>query len=209
MNVKINISVLLSFVIALIFLASWAVAQDDEIENMLSNPDFEEGLTGWSISAQWGTLSIDKKEESPSGHPVMMATINDVGANAWEPEIHSPTFAVENGEQYTVDFWAKTEPGSVRPIGVKFEQLDTWTGPAQTFTLTEEWQQIVFSPVMTMDSPPAVVIHIQFNNIKDDVWFSHFRVYEGEFMEEELGLPKIAVNPQDRLSITWGHIKGK
>jgi len=114
----------------------------------------------------------------------------------------------ELSKQYTVDFYAKTEPKATRTIGVKFEQLETWTGPATTVTLNDEWQQIVFSPIMSMKSPPSVVIHIQFNKLKEDVWFSHFRVYEGKFVEEKLGTPKIAVNPMGSLSISWGKIKG-
>jgi hypothetical protein len=60
-----------------------------------------------------------------------------------------------------------------------------------------------------MGSPPNVVIHIQFNNIKDDVWFDHFRVYQGEYVPEELGQPKISVTPMGRLATAWGQIKSR
>ncbi len=203
----------LSIILVVFFLAgvlvSGAAAIDDEIENLLTNPDFENGTQGWSIGAE-GQLSIDNKEEAPTDYPVMLAAINQVGAEDWNPEIHSPSFDVEIGEQYTVDFWAKTEPDVTRTLGVKFEQDQTWVGPSTTVTLTDEWQIFIYSPVMTMDSPPQVVIHIQFNKQLEDVWFNHFRVYEGEYVEEDLeGLQRIAVTPIDRMATAWGKIKSR
>ena len=209
----------LSIVLVGIFLAgvlaSGATAIDDEIENMLTNPDFESGTAGWTMGSMAdgaaGGISIDNKEDSPAGFgQVFFAQIDGVGNDAWEPEIHSPSFDVELGEIYTVSLWAKTEPEVSRTIGVKFEQLETWTGPSKTFTITDEWAEYYFSPVMTMDSPPQVVIHIQFNNVKDDVWFAHFRVYEGEYVEEDLeGLQRIAVTPMERMATAWGKIKSR
>ncbi len=201
----------LSIVLAIAMLVSTAAAKDDDFENLLTNPDFETGTNGWSISAQWGGLSIDDKEESPAGedYAVMLATINGAGPDAWNPELHSPPFFVDAGEMYTLDFWAKTEEGVVRPLGIKFEQLETWTGPSTTTEVTEEWQLFSYSPVMTVQSPPNVVIHMAYNGALEDVWYSHFRVYEGEFVEEELGGPKIAVSPKGRLATAWGQIKSK
>jgi hypothetical protein len=204
-----RLSIVLVGILLAGMLVSGAIAIDDEIENLLTNPDFESGTQGWSIGAE-GQLSIDNKEESPTGHLVMMAAINAVGADDWVPEIHSPKFDVDSGEKYTVDFWAKTEPEVTRTIGVKFEQDQTWVGPATTITLTDEWQLFVYSPVMTMDSPPQVVIHIQFNKQLEDVWFCHFRVYEGEYVEEDIeGQRRIAVTPVDRLTTAWGKVKSR
>jgi hypothetical protein len=204
--------ILLSVVSILTVFVSGAAAQDDEVEIILSNPDFELGLEGWTIGSMAdgaaGALSIDKKEESPAGFgQVLFAQIDGVGNDAWEPEIHSPAFDVEQGVVYTCSFWAMAEPDSVRSIGVKFEQLDTWTGPSQTFSINDEWTEYHFSPEMTMGSPPQVVIHIQFNGVKDDVWFAHFRVYEGEYVEEDLGQPRISVTPAGRMATAWGKIK--
>jgi hypothetical protein len=206
-----KIGVLLLGLMVLAVLIS-GVAAEEEIENMLSNPDFELGVEGWTIGSiadgAAGQLTIDKKEEAIVGN-VLWAQIDGVGNDGWEPEIHSPKFDVEAGKTYTVSFWAKTEPEGIRSLGVKFEQLDTWVGPMQTFTLTDEWVEYHFSPTMDFSSPPQTVIHIQFNFLKDDVWFSHFRVYEGEYVEEDLGQPKISVAPMGRLATAWGQIKSR
>jgi len=203
----IGFGVLLSVTLILSFWVPTAVAID--IENMVGNPDFEADTAGWTIGAP-NSFLIDKKEKFPVGS-VAKATIDQVGPDAWVPEIHSPSFVVKNGEMYTVTFWAKTEPGGTRPLGVKYEQLDTWVGPATTFTLDDQMTEYQYSPTMTMGSPPAVVIHIQFNNILDDVWFAHFRVYKGKYVKDDIDLgqkPK-AVTPGAKLASSWGEIKSR
>ncbi len=192
--------------LAMVFMLSLSVGSfAKEIKNLLSNPDFENGTTGWSLGLE-NPFGVDEKEKFPIGN-VVLAEIVNVGAQDWEPEIHSPGFSVVNNKMYTCSFWAKAD--APRPIGVKFEQLDTWVGPSQTFNITDkELTEYFFSPTMTMSSPPLVVIHIQFNKIKGKVWFAHFRVYEGKYVEDDLvKKPKIAVNPKGNLATTWGKIK--
>ena len=201
--------VLLLCIFALTMLVSGAATQD-EIENMLTNPDFENGTTGWSFGE---SLTIDWDEDPIGGlGQVAFAEVNNVGPEAWNPEIHSPPFNLENGKTYTYSFWAKAEEGSARTLSPSFEQLDTWVGMGSTITLTDEWQEYHFTGVWTdPSSPPAVVIHIGFDLQLDDVWFSHFRVYEGEYVEEEdiEGQQKIAVTPMGRLATAWGQIKSR
>ncbi len=212
MSLKTTMRVLLSGALILTMLVSVAAAQDDEVENILINSDFVDGTNGWTLGAggnSAGTIAIDNQEDSPVDiGNVMYADITAVGPDGWNPELHSPSFPVEANETFTASFWAKAD-GS-RPLNVKFEQLETYTGPSQSFTLTEEWVEYHLSPVMTVDSPPLVVLHIAFNNVVGEVWFSHFRVYEGEYVEEELDEgPKIAVTPTHRLTTTWGQIKNR
>jgi hypothetical protein len=210
LRIIIVFGVLMSVLLILTILAPVTIAQ--EIENLVSNPDFDMDMNivaDWTIGAG-GTLSIDKKEKFPIGQ-VMKAQIDAPGANDWEPEVHSKAFDVKNGTMYTCSFWAKADADK-RPITVKYEQLDTWVGPSQNFSITDkEMTEYSFSPIMTMGSPPQVVIHIQFNKVKGGVWFAHFRVYEGKYVEDDLkiaGKPK-AVSPGGKLAVTWGDVKSR
>jgi len=205
-RIGIILGVLLSIALILAILAPTTTAQ--EIKNLLKNPDFEADTGNWTIGAG-GTFLIDKKEKFPVGQ-VAKAQIDNPGANDWEPEIHSNMFDVKNATVYTCSFWAKAD-ADVRPIGVKFEQLETWTGPSQTFNLNMEMKEYNFSPTMTMGSPPQVVIHIQFNKIKGGVWLTHFRVYEGKYVKDNVdpnAKPK-AVTPGEKLASSWGSIKSR
>ena len=203
------IGILLSFTLVV---SGAAVGQ--EIENLVTNPDFEVGTEGWTLGSiadgAAGQLMIDKKEKGIVGD-VMMAKIDGVGNDAWEPEIHSSSFAVKLGDTMTVSFWAKTEPGVTRTLGVVFEQLDTWQGTGTTFVLNDKWTEYHQSPKMVVSSPPNVIIHIQFNFMKEDVWFSHFRVYKGDWIEEK-GLgekPKLSIAPAGKLAVAWGQVKSR
>jgi hypothetical protein len=205
---RINViwGVLLSVILILAVWVSALPAQ--EIKNLLLNPDFEVDTANWTIGAG-GTLSIDKKEKFPVGQ-VVKAQIDNAGPDAWVPEIHSNKFDVKIATVYTCSFWAKAD-ADVRPIGVTFEQDVTFTGPGTTFNLNKEMTEYKFSPTMTVGSPPQVVIHIQFNLIKGGVWFSHFRVYEGKYIDDKIdlgGKPK-AVTPGEKLASSWGSIKSK
>jgi len=206
-----KIGFLLLGILVLAMLVSSASAQD-EIENLLTNPDFENGTTGWSFG---GVPSIDFDEE-PVGGFGQVAYFNAlvVGPENWNPEIHSPPFNLANGKKYTYSFWAKAgEEGAGRTLGPRFEQLDTWVGMGQDITVGEDWQEYHFTGVWTNpSSPPAVVIHIGWNLQEGGVWFSHFRVYEGEWIEEDIeieGQKKISVTPMGRLATAWGQIKSR
>ena len=210
MRFRLNYSII--FVSVLLILAPNSIAQ--EIENLLSNPDFEVDTNGWSIGAG-NTLAIDKKEECPTGTNAVMATVDVVGANAWEPEIHSPSFALEQEETYTYSFWAKTEEGETKAIYSSFESNSpAWAGAAgMNITLTEEWLEYHATALWTNESRDVVVIHIALNyppTEMNDMWIAHAKVYEGDYVEEEIeGLQPKAVTPVGNLAITWGKVKGK
>jgi len=193
-------------------LVSGAAAKD--IENMLTNPDFEVNTAGWSISGGFGSLNIDQKEDPVGGiGNVAYAQIDSVGANDWEPEIHSPAFDLENGETYTYSFWAKCEPEEIRNLYASFEQLETYVGMGQEITVTEEWQEFHYTGIWNNPtSPPQVVIHIGFQRQLVDVWFSHFRVYNDQYEEEDLeidGKRQIAVTSMGNTATAWGKIKSR
>jgi hypothetical protein len=192
------------------------VATAADVENIVANPDFDADTTDWSLGGlsdgAAGELIAETADTAVGGvsGTVMHAKIDGLGDDAWEPEIHSPPFDVEEGKIYTVSFWAKTEAGKERPLLVKFEQLDLWGGPSIVLEdpITDDWTEFHYSPEMTMSSPPQVVIHITFEGVTEDVWFDHFRVYEGDYVAEEFGTGT-AIEPIGKLGATWGTIKSK
>jgi hypothetical protein len=213
--VRLNIAstrVLLASVLILTVLASGAAAQ--KVRNMLMNGDFEIDTGGWTIGGGQASLTIDKQEKAVGGiGNAVYAQVDAVGPNAWEPEIHSPAFDLENGEIYTFSFWAKCEPEEIRTLYASFEQLVTYVGMGQNITVTEEWQEFHYTGIWNNPtSPPQVVIHIGFELQLVDVWFSHFRVYNDQYEEEDIeieGGQKIAVTPRGNMTTAWGKIKSR
>lgn len=193
-----------SFILFLVVLFSVMLVSnvDSAIKNLLNNPNFENGVEGWSFGADYGSISVDTKEKAPVGG-VLYTKVDKLGANAWEPEIHSPDFPLDLDKTYTMDFFAKTEPGKTRNLMIKFEQLDKWGGPSGVITINDQWKQYNLTAKSDFQSPPNSVIHIQFEGSVDDVWFHSFRVYEGEFAPTVLS----PVSPVGRLATAWGEIK--
>jgi len=210
-RISIILGVLLSVTLILAVWISTTTAQ--EIENLLTNPDFEADTGNWTIGAG-ATFIIDKKEKFPVGQ-VAKAQIDNPGANNWEPEIHSPTVNLMNNKKYTYSFWAKTEPGKTKSISSCFEQNNpVWAGAgAINITLTDQWVEYTATGVWAT-ATPSVVIHIALNYPPThllDVWFAHFRVYEGDYVKDKIDLemkPK-AVTPGEKLASSWGEIKSR
>ena len=192
--------IVLAILLSGIFVFTMPISGIAAIKNLVANPDFAKDITGWSISADLATLTIDKNEKVANGSAVL-ADVTKVGANAWEPEIHYAQIDLTNGKKYTLSFQAKAD--KARPIGAKFEQNTTWGGPSQDFNLTTSWAEYHFTPTMDIGSPPEFFIHIQFNGQTGKVWFSHFLVYEGDFVAE----PLTSVTPIGRLATAWAEIK--
>jgi len=200
------------FISVMLILAPYSIAQD--IENMLSNPDFKMDTNGWTLG-MGNILAIDFDEECPTGTNVAKAAIETVGAAGWEPEIHSPSFALANGKTYTYSFWAKTEPGETKEVHTSFESNDpAWAGAGSiTIFLTDEWMEYHSTAAWTNEDRPVVVIHFGLNYPPTemlDMWVAHAKVYEGSYVEEEIELsePK-AVTPVGSLAVSWGKIKSR
>lgn len=188
-----------------ILLLAVLVAGAAAVTNMVDNPDFLVDTSGYSFGADYGTFTVDPSVSGIVGNAAK-AEVTSVGENAWEPEIHSPAFDLEQGKTYTYSFWAKTEPGATRALSCSFEQLDIWVGIGETITVNDQWQEYHYTGEWTdPGSPPQVVIHIGFEFLLEDVWFSHFLVYEGDYVEEELA----SVTPMDSSATSWGKIKSR
>lgn len=209
---RLKYSFFVVFLAVMLILASDSIAK--EIENLLSNPDFEVDTNGWSLG-NGNIFAIDKKEKCPTGTNVAKATIDAVGANNWEPEIHSPTFALAQGKTYTYSFWAKTEPGKTKAISPSFESnAPAWAGAAgMNVTLTDQWVEYHSTAVWANENRPQVVIHFGLNfppTHLNDLWITHAKVYEGAFVEEKIvGEKPKAVTPGEKLASSWGSIKSK
>jgi len=198
---------MLLIVLSMAVLPSSHCAVAAEIENLVPNPDFDEGgVAGWSLFTGGNSAGEMTAEKDGVVDGYAYVEVTAVGPDTWNPEVHSPSFDVDIGEVYTMAFWAKTEPGKTRSTLFKFEQLDTWVGPWEIFTLTDEWTEYHFSPTMSMAGPPAVVVHIGTHLLKEDMWLDHFRVHLGEFVEDGLSEAQ-PVDPAGKLAATRATLK--
>ena len=76
-----------------------------------------------------------------------------------------------------------------------------------TFNINDEWQEYSRTWVQSLDG--SATIHMGLGQVKGDVWLDHFRLYEGDYVEEDLEKFVIdqAVEFRDKLAVTWGGIR--
>ena len=72
--------------------------------------------------------------------------------------------------------------------------------------LSEEWKEFFITfkmPADDVNSRAGIIMGAE----KVDVWFDHIRVYEGEYVADIEGAQPQAVEPSNKLAITWAALK--
>jgi len=205
---------LLFFVSLCFAISGICVAQDDEFENLVQNGDFENfdqaPWTMWVEDANARAVMIIDDEESLTGDQSMLIDIDQKGGGM-RVELHQNPFVLKNGQQLTYAFWAKVEEADVRPARMAVNhRADPWTTyGSKNFTITEEWTEF-WTPVNMTADDNNVGIYVELTDSTGLTWLDRFRLYEGEYVEEDLeGIEKIAVEPRSKLISTWAGIKSR
>jgi len=205
---------LLFFVSLCFAISGICVAQDDEFENLVQNGDFENfdqaPWTMWVEDANARAVMIIDDEESLTGDQSMLIDIDQKGGRM-RVELHQNPFVLKNGQQLTYAFWAKVEEADVRPARMAVNhRADPWTTyGSKNFTITEEWTEF-WTPVNMTADDNNVGIYVELTDSTGLTWLDRFRLYEGEYVEEDLeGIEKIAVEPRSKLISTWAGIKSR
>ena len=202
-----------------IIITAWAFGADEEPQNLVTNPDFSNGNTGWAFYAGngAGTWEITTKGGVGDDGPcVFIEVVALDGVNWYQPNLYSSGLVVLDNDEYTLSLWARTEEEMDRDITVTIQRgADPWTRFTQeSFTINGEWNEYW----MTWAQPEAldncwIMIHPAGSNAgvsKGLLWIDHIRLYEGEFVEDALSQgedPVKAVKPTGKLAVTWGEIK--
>jgi len=175
-----------------------------EVENLLANGGFEDGVaTPWSVWGGGATGEVVTElvgaavEEDPiEGKFSLHVVVPAAGANSWSSGLEHRDHVFEQGKYYTLSAFVKCKEGTL-DIRFKPERgVDPWEGyGAQVFTITEEWTEFsVTTPVFTEDVSPGVIqFHIAF--AAGDFWVDGIRWYEGDYVEPFLGDRSLASRP--------------
>jgi len=192
--------------------ACTTLADEEEVENMLKNPCFEDEITEpWSMwvedAGAVATMMIEK-EETFIGRRSLYIDISRKGSGQ-RVELHQNPIRLEKGQQLTYAFWAKTEEGEVRPaVMIVNHRADPWTSyGSKAITITDEWTEF-WTPVNVTADDEIGGVYVELRDTVGIVWFDHFRLYEGEYFEEDIeGMPVQAVEPHSKLASTWAGVK--
>ena len=187
---------------------------DEEFENLVQNSDFEDfSQAPWTMWIEDGNamaMMIVDNKESLTGDQSLLIDISKKGGGQ-RVELHQRHFNLENGQRLTYAFWAKVEEGDRREAKmIVNHRADPWTSyGSKNITITEEWTEFWTPVVMTADDS-LVGIYVELRDSPGLIWFDRFRLYEGEYIEEDIeGMEKIAVEPRSKVVSTWASVKTK
>jgi len=176
--------------VLLIGFIGFSPSHAQEVENLLANGGFEDGVV-----SPWGTYGGATTEvvtelvgaavpEAPiEGRYCLHVVVPAAGANNWDTGLEHGGHVFEQGKYYTLSGFLKCKEGTLQ-IRLKPERgEDPWEGYGdQVFTMTEEWTEFsVTTPVFTEDvSPGTLQHHIAF--AAGDFWIDGVRWYEGDYV---------------------------
>ena len=204
-----------------IIFAAWTISADEELQNLIPNPDFANGQSGWTLhSGNVGaaaTWEIRDKDGVGNERECAFIEITALAGASWyQPNLYtSQVVPLENNTEYTCSLWLRTEEGMERDITLTIQRgSDPWTRfTEESFSMDGEWKEYW----MTWTQPETLanawlMIHTPGSNARVDkgkLWIDHIRLYEGEFKEDELSLGEVvkAVKPVDKLTTAWGNVK--
>ncbi len=120
--------------------------------NILTNGDFENGITGWS-SWGGGKVSVDLSADVKlTGSNSLKIVTNATSANEWDVQVQAPTVTLIPGHQYEISFFVKSEgTGAVRlsfgdtnQMSNQYPALTADNAQSTTSTSTT-WKQVTYS----------------------------------------------------------------
>ena len=199
----------------LILLACFlAYAQDEELENIIQNGDFEAQFQNWLFWTEGGAVAerfIDSKETEPvDGENVAYVKIEAQGAGGTgnQVQFYQGPFTLKKGRKYTLSVWMMGGEGGEQVSISVLKHESPWTNyGSKPITLENEWDEYNLTFTQPVDDN-MVRVDFFLGTTEGDIWIDHARLYEGEYFDDAIrGLPERPVESQSKLPVTWGIIK--
>jgi hypothetical protein len=179
---------LLSLVVVWLLMLNTGYARGDEVENILANGGFEDGIADpWTT---YGGASLEVVEELKKaavdedpieGEFCLHVTVSAKGANFWDSGLQHAGHTFEAGKVYTLSAYLKSADG---PFQINFKPElgeDPWTGyGSRAFVMTEEWKEyhITTPPMPGNVNPATITFHIAYD--VGEFWVDDVKFYEGK-----------------------------
>jgi hypothetical protein len=190
----------------------YAKVELEEGVNQLQNGDFEQGTPApWTMEVTGtgtGIIELDDKEVHSEESSLKVTTTAIDGEN-WHVKVVQTNLSFEANEKHTVKFWAKAEAPRVVQLCLQ-RNRDPWDGWLWLdFNITKNWQEFVHEITLPEDNDKGHFIAFHSGQSLDVWWLDDVRYYRGGADDEVVAEPVVqSVNLMDKLTSTWGGIKG-
>ena len=163
----------------MLFAAATAMGQ-----NLISNPGFESGGTGWTLFTQSGSVAVGAVTYPTGGAHggtryarVEVTTPAASASENWHIQFQPPTgWEAGIGATYEFKFWAKND--SSRGIHVSVQGSDYTYLVGQSFGLSPEWTEYTLTHVSEAEGTNAVRFHVYVAESAGIYSFDDFSVTE-------------------------------
>jgi hypothetical protein len=178
-----------SVTLAVFVLVTVPAATHAQVENLLSNPSFEEDEVilddpEWLQWATWGyedglqsTVEIDETEFIDGKRSLKVIP---TGTTNWYFIVLNLPIYVDVDKDYTISFWAKAEEPRALTVQLKATDNSINAWGATDFELTTEWAEYHYASEVMIDN---VKLEILCSAAEIPFWLDFVYMYEGDYIE--------------------------
>lgn len=140
---------------------AWGERSEPLGNEMLTNGNFTNGLTGWNLEQHAGaTATATQSTDAPSGFTrSVRIQVTRAGSQGWHVQLAQSGLRIESNKLYTLSFWARSD--ATRDITVAlamahepWQALGTWNSVA----LNTQWRRFEFVFLTTQGSTNGRVL---------------------------------------------------
>ncbi|MFC1761779.1 LamG-like jellyroll fold domain-containing protein [Planctomycetota bacterium] len=188
--------------------------------NLVNNSDFEDGVTDpWVMyfknnAGGVAEMLIDE-DEFITGQASLNIEISAGGNHKRAIHLYQEmvTAPLENGKVYTYAAWIKAAEERIMSMHVlKAGGGAIATPNTHDITIGPEWAEYWFTMTATASDPIRIEFELGLSDA--DVWIDHVRFYEGDYVEETVGGPRVTASrpnpenesqdiPRDGVHLSW------
>jgi hypothetical protein len=151
-------------------------------QNLITNPGFESGGTGWTLFTQGGSVAVGAvtypSTGARTGTRYARVEVTQAAASAgenWHIQFQPPTgWTAGIGTTYEFKFWGKSDSG--RNIHVSVQGSDYTYITGQSFGLTTDWAEYSLTHVAEAEGANAVRFHVYVAESKGVYSFDDFTI---------------------------------
>jgi|GEM_PF-3152893 len=166
-------------IITSLILCCGAAAQ---AQNLITNPGFESGGTGWTLFTQSGSVAVASVSYPSTGAhggtryaQVNVTTPAASSSENWHIQFQPPTgWSASVGWTYEIKFWAKVDTAANIHVSVQGSDYTYITGT--TIGLTPDWTEYSYRYVADAEGANAVRFHIYVAETKGIYSFDDFSI---------------------------------
>jgi len=149
---------------------AWKAGNSGVSAELVKNGSFEQNLLNWSPLVGNGAVgsitadALDAKDGSKSAKIV----VTTAGTENWNVQLKSNNFRVEQGKDYKISFYAKSD--AVKTLVLEVMENQTWKwvmGPSYTTSTTWQRHELFFNSSMNSD---ALIVAFEWGKQTGTFW---------------------------------------